>query len=175
MASKMHLNHKPYFMKYLLLICLFSFPALSQAAGSLPAYSVKYDPARDAFADGRAAIKLATQTQRRVLIEVGGEWCTWCHILDKFLNDNPDIKKQLHETFVLLKINVSEENDNKEFLSAFPKPLGYPHMYVSEKNGNVLWSKDTADFINNGKYDRKNFIAFFKRWKIKPQTKVSQQ
>jgi len=165
-------------MKYLILLSLFILPNFSQADSALPNlpdYSIKYDPARDAFADGRAAIKFATQTQRRVLIEVGGEWCTWCHILDKFLNDNPDLKKELHETFVLLKINVSDENDNSEFLSAFPKPLGYPHMYIAEKNGNVLWSKDTADFVKNGKYTRKNFIAFFKRWKIKPQPKVSQQ
>jgi len=133
--------------------------------GNLPQYSVKYDPQRDPFKDGIAAIKLATETQRRILIEVGGEWCKWCNILDGFLDKNPDIKSRLHETFVMLKINVSDENDNSEFLKAFPKPLGYPHMYVTEKNGSVLWSKDTADFLVNGKYSRDRFNAFFDRWK----------
>ncbi len=161
-----------------LLLLILLLPNTILANGTLPAlpdYSLHYDPSRDAFADGRAAIKLAAKTQRRVLIEVGGEWCSWCHVLDKFLDDNPDIKQQLHETFVLLKVNVSEENDNKKFLSAFPKPLGYPHMYVAEQNGKVLWSKDTADFIRNGKYNRDNFLAFFKRWKINKKTKVNSQ
>ena len=48
----------------------------------LPAYSQGYDPARDPFSDGRAALRLAMETRRKVLIEVGGDWCSWCHVLD---------------------------------------------------------------------------------------------
>jgi thioredoxin-related protein len=159
--------------KILLLISLFLvYPAHSATheptvALNLPEYSVKYDPQRDPFKDGAAAIKLASETQRRVLIEVGGEWCKWCHILDDFLDNNPDIKVRLHKTFVMLKINVSNENDNSEFLKAFPKTLGYPHMYVTEKNGSVLWSKDTAEFLEKGKYSRDRFSVFFDRWTLK--------
>lgn len=132
--------------------------------GSLPAYSTQYDPNRDAFKDGEDAVALATRTKRRILIELGGDWCMWCHKMDAFLDSNPDIKQKLHQTFVMLKINVSDANDNAEFLKAFPKPLGYPHMYVSDHNGSVLWSKDTADFLANGEYTRESFLAFFKRW-----------
>lgn len=175
-------------MKSILLITLLLISAFSRASDNtankidiskLPNYSTQYSPKRDAFADGRDAIKLAQQTNRRVLIEVGGEWCSWCHTLDTFLDKNPDIKQQLHNTFVMLKINVSEENDNSAFLSAFPKPLGYPHMYVADQNGSVLWSKDTADFIQQGKYARENFLEFIQRWKISTEIdsdlKVSQK
>ena len=133
----------------------------------LPAYSLKYDPARDPFKDGHAAIELANKTQRRILIEVGGDWCKWCHLMDRFLEENPDIKTRIHQTFVMLKINVSDANDNRKFLSSFPKPLGYPHMYVSDSDGSVLFSKDTADFLVNGKYSRQRFIEFSNRWVIK--------
>ncbi len=157
--------------KILILISLLTItPAYSAtnesaATDELPQYSVKYDPQRDPFKDGIAAIKLATETQRRILIEVGGDWCKWCHILDDFLDKNPDIKSRLHKTFVMLKVNVSDENDNSEFLKAFPKTLGYPHMYITEKDGRVLWSKDTAEFLVKGKYSRERFNAFFDRWK----------
>jgi len=144
---------------------LLTLPA--QATSSLPDYSVKYDPARDPFKDGANAIKLARESNRRVLIEVGGAWCKWCNILDDFLDKNPDIKQRLHNTFVMLKINVSDANNNSEFLKTFPKPLGYPHMYVTEKNGDILWSKDTADFLVNGKYSVEQFTKFFDRWEIK--------
>lgn len=138
---------------------------------SLPVYSTQYNIKQDAFKDGAAAVKLATSTNRRILIELGGDWCKWCHQMDVFFDNNPDIKLKLHETFVMLKINVSDENDNADFLKAFPKPLGYPHMYVSEHNGSVLWSQDTAEFIKDGHYTRESFLAFFERWNIKNKTK----
>lgn len=134
----------------------------------LPTYSTDYDPARDAFKDGAAAVKLALSTQRHILIELGGDWCKWCHVMDDYFDHNPDIKQQLHNTFVLLKINVSDANDNAAFLKAFPKPLGYPHMFVSDANGRILWSQDTADFLRNGRYSNPAFKAFFKRWATKP-------
>lgn len=155
-------------MKNVILIFLLLVTSLQTAVSAeLPAYSLKYDPTRDAFQDGRDAIKLATATNRRILIEVGGDWCKWCHILDQFLNKHSKIKKQMHETFVLLKVNVSEENKNREFLKVFPATFGYPHMYVTESNGKLFLSKDTAEFLVNHKYSVQRFEEFFKRWAIK--------
>ncbi|NNF96568.1 MAG: thioredoxin family protein, partial [Halobacteria archaeon] len=115
--------------KHLLPVSLYLLPLFVSAQTSLPTSSQIYDPARDPFADGRAALKLARETNRRVLIEVGGDWCSWCHILNKFLAENQQIREQLHRNFVILKVNVSEANDNAAFMAGFPKPLGYPHIY----------------------------------------------
>lgn len=139
---------------------------------NLPTYSTTYDPQRDAFKDGTAAIQLATQTNRRILIELGGDWCKWCHRMDNFFDHNLDLKQQLHQTFVILKVNVSDANNNAEFLKAFPPVPGYPHMFVSEYNGSVLASKDTAEFVQNGQYSRKSFQDFFNQWNI-DNTKLS--
>jgi len=136
----------------------------AQAEAGLPAYSMGYDPARDAFADSYAALKLARETNRRVLIEVGGQWCKWCHVMDQFFDTHPDVKQRLHQTFVMLKINVSDENDNAEFLKAFPPVPGYPHMYIADNNGKLLASKDTGEFFENGKYSRRQFMRFFADW-----------
>ena len=140
-------------------------------AAELPAYSRHYDPARDPFADGRAAIELAKKTQRRILIEVGGNWCKWCHVLDKFIKNDAEIEQALYQTFVVLKVNVSDENSNEKFLAAFPKNLGYPHMYVADMDGKVLHSQDTAAFLVNLKYSKVKFLAFLKRWKFKENEK----
>ena len=130
---------------------------------------MQYDPTRDPFADGREAIKLATKTHRRILIEVGGDWCKWCHILDRFINNDPHIKKSLYETFVVLKVNVSDENSNEKFLATFPKALGYPHMYITESNGQVIHSQDTAEFLLNKKYSKTKFMQFLNKWKLKKE------
>ena len=56
--------------------------------GDLPEYSKVYDDQRNPFDDANAALALAKKTDRNVLIEIGGNWCTWCHKMDAFLLKN---------------------------------------------------------------------------------------
>lgn len=153
-----------YSMRFLSIILLCVLGMQVYASPALPAYSSGYDPARDPFADGRAALQLARDTQRKVLIEVGGDWCSWCHVLDWFLNVHPALRIRLHQTFVLLKVNVDEVNGNSEFLAVFPRPPGYPHMYITDTDGTILFSQDTAEFLQDGKYSEQRFRAFLDRW-----------
>ncbi len=151
---------------HVLSLLFFLLPLNLNASPALPAYSQSYDPARDPFADGRAAIKLAQESNRRVLIEVGGNWCGWCLQLDKFLNENQQISEQLHRHFVVLKVNVSDTNNNAEFMAGFPKPLGYPHIYIAETNGQIILSKDTAQLLENARYSVQRFQQFIDKWKL---------
>jgi len=109
-------------------------------------------------------LALARDSNRKVLIEVGGEWCSWCHVLDRFLNEHPSLRSRLNETFVVLKVNVDATNDNAEFLSAFPRTLGYPHMYITDSTGTILFSQDTAEFLQDGRYSEQRIQAFLDRW-----------
>ena len=153
-------------MKLLLLFLFITIPPSAIADSELiPDYSRSYDPKRDPFVDGRKAIRNAHVTKRRILIELGGNWCAWCKKMDRFINENKKVKKKLYESFVVLKVNVSDENDNREFLSSFPRTLGYPHFFVSERDGSVLYSKDTAELLENGEYSEKRFLEFIERWR----------
>lgn len=152
----------------------FALAQVEAAETTLPPYSTHYDPARDPFTDGRTAIVLAKASQRRILIEVGGDWCKWCHVLDKFIKSDKQIEHALHQTFVVLKVNVSDENSNEKFLSAFPKNLGYPHMYVANMDGKVIHSQDTGEFLSNLKYSKQKFLVFLQRWKLtSPDKKIT--
>ena len=99
-----------------------------------------------------------------MLIEVGGDWCSWCHVLDRFLKEHPAIRTRLHERFVVLKVNVDDSNDNAEFLSAFPPALGYPHLYITSNDGSIVHTQDTAEFLHNGKYSQQLVLDFLDRW-----------
>jgi thiol:disulfide interchange protein len=79
-------------------LLLWGVQSETSRAQELPAYSLGYDPARDPFADGREALRLARQTGRMVLIEVGGDWCSWCRVLDRFLNQHVAIGTTLGHT-----------------------------------------------------------------------------
>ncbi len=134
---------------------------------SLPEYSQIYSDQRDPYADASAAIKLASETNRQVLIEIGGNWCTWCKKMDAFLLANPLVYQTLHENFVLLKVSVSDSNENADFMKDLPPVLGYPHMYVSTAKGKMLLSKDTAQLQENGQYSAQHWLAFLQQWQAK--------
>ncbi len=130
----------------------------------LPEYSKVYDDQRDPFKDAKAALTLARETNRNVLMEIGGNWCTWCHKMDAFLLKNPKVYKALHSKYVLLKINVSDSNENEVFMESLPPVLGYPHMYVSTARGKMLLSKDTAELQDNNGYSREYWLVFLQKW-----------
>jgi len=155
-------------MKVLLIILLSVFisPVMAVDDIDLPEYSKIYDDQRSPFKDAIAALALAKETNRQVLIEIGGNWCSWCHKMDTFLSNNPDVYQALHANYVLLKINVSDSNENDEFMKSLPPVLGYPHMYISNANGKMLLSKDTAELLAGNNYSRDYWLTFLNRWSV---------
>jgi len=133
---------------------------------SLPTYSKVYDDQRDPFKDATAALALAKETNRQVLIEIGGNWCSWCHKMDSFLTKNPEVYQALHSQYVLLKINVSDSNENNDFMESLPPVLGYPHMYVSTAQGKMLLSKDTAELLIDSNYSKTQWLNFLTKWSV---------
>ena len=143
-----------------------TYPSTIASAKDLPLYSKIYDDKRDPFKDAQAAIALAQKTNRNVLIEIGGNWCTWCHKMDAFLADNPKVYQELHNKYVLLKISVSDSNENEAFMKSLPPVQGYPHMYVSTNTGTMLLSKDTAELLNNLEYSTEYWLTFLAKWQV---------
>jgi thiol:disulfide interchange protein len=133
---------------------------------SLPTYSKIYDDQRDPFQDATAALTLAKETNRQVLIEIGGNWCSWCHKMDSFLIKNPEVYQALHSQYVLLKVNVSDSNENNDFMKSLPPVLGYPHMYVSTAQGKMILSKDTAELLADNNYSKSQWLSFLNKWSV---------
>ena len=131
---------------YRLLIALFAalLVALSpaHAAERLPE---RFDPSRDAAADVAAAVAQAAQQGKRVLVDVGGEWCPWCRILDRFMAANEDVRRLRDAQYVWVKVNWSPQNRNEQLLSRWPKVQGYPHLFVLDETGKVLQSQASAE------------------------------
>ena len=126
----------------------------------------KFDPKRDPNVDLATAIKTASRTGKRIILDVGGEWCGWCVHMDKFLFQNPSLDKIRNDSFVWVKINMSEENENVAFLSGYPEIKGYPHLYVLDEAGNFIHSQDTVDLEKKDTYDLAKFTLFIKTWAL---------
>jgi hypothetical protein len=128
----------------------------------IPVHS--YDPARNAAKDLEDAQLEARRTGRRILIVVGGEWASWCHALDKFFEEHKDLSALLDKNFVLLEVNFSRENQNRQFLSRFPKIWEYPHLFVLAADGNLLDSQSTGPLEKGESYDPEKFRGFLEKW-----------
>lgn len=124
----------------------------------------KFDPQRNAARDIQLAIAEAKRSGRRVLLDVGGEWCIWCHRLDTLFMKNPDLSDYLHKNFVVVKVNYSKENTNEALLSKYPKIPGYPHLFVLDEKGLLLCSQDTGELEEGKGHSREKVLAFLKRW-----------
>ncbi len=151
-------------------LVLFSLPAFAQTQtkqNSTTAHTKpadKFDPSRNARKDIEDAIAKAQTTHKRIMLDVGGQWCVWCHRLDDYFAQNANLKALREENFIWLKINFSPENENKEVLSAYHEIKGYPHIFVLDENGRLLHSQDTGKLEAGKSYDLEKMLSFLSKW-----------
>jgi thiol:disulfide interchange protein len=144
-------------------------PAFSQTAPPVSSVTpyvpvLRYDPARNAEIDIKLAVVEAKRSGRRILLEVGGEWCVWCRRLDTlFLKNQPlTLFRDMH--FVMVKVNWSKENKNESALSKYPAIPGYPHLFVLDAYGQLLHSQSTGDLEQGEGHDPAKVRAFLRDW-----------
>ncbi|MEP6657474.1 MAG: thioredoxin family protein [Betaproteobacteria bacterium] len=134
------------------------------AAAGVAGLPESFDPARDAKTDLALACRLAAESGRRVIVDVGGEWCPWCHVMDRFFERRPDLRALRDARFVWLKINYSKANPNPQLLSGWPKVAGYPHLFVLDAKGALLHSQDTSALEDGDDYNAAAVRRFLTRW-----------
>ena len=124
----------------------------------------KFDPKRDPDQDLRVAMDIASKAGKRILLDVGGEWCIWCRKLDKFFQDNKDVSEFLHKNYVVVKVNWSKENKNEKFLGNYPAVKGYPHLFVLDSKGKLVHSQDTGELESGDHHDYEKVFTFLKKF-----------
>ena len=142
---------------------IFSGIALSQSENNYEPVK-EFNPERNPANDVTEAVKEAKRTNKRIILDVGGDWCIWCHRLDAFIDKDGEIKDFISKNFIMVKINFSRENKNEEFLSKYPEIPGYPHFFVLEKNGEFLHSQNTGELEENKGYSKEKMMSFLKEW-----------
>ena len=108
----------------------------------------------------------ATAEGKRILLIVGGDWCSWCGLLDRFIASHGDVHAALMRSFVIIDVNSSRENPNSAFLRQYGAATGYPDFIVLESDGSFLAAQDTEPFEQGHGYSADRLIAFAQRWKL---------
>lgn len=143
------------------LALLFLMLAPAQAAGSLPD---RFDASRDAAADVATAVTMAKAQGKHVLVDVGGDWCSWCRLMDAFFAANTDARKLRDDNYVWVKVQWSPQSRNEALLSRWPRIEGYPHLFVLDGSGRLLHSQNTGRLEDSEgeRYEKSKFLAFLR-------------
>lgn len=134
----------------------------AEASTYVPVHN--FDPKRDAAADIRAAVAEAQRNGKRIILDVGGDWCTWCHVLDKFFKQHSEIAELRDKNFITVDIYYGHEEKNEKALSRYPKVESIPHFFVLEKDGTFLFSQAMLKLETGGEPSVLKMRDFLAKW-----------
>ena len=123
------------------------------------------DPAQ-ARADLANALKEASATHKRVLIDFGGNWCGDCHVLDIYFH-NSENRPILEANYVLVHINIGHMDENVDIAERYGVPLqkGVPALAVLSDKGKLLYSQKSGEFEAMRRMEANSVTSFLVKWK----------
>lgn len=124
-----------------------------------------YDVERSAADDLAATVTRAQAQGKRVLVQVGGDWCGWCHRMSDFMETNPAVRDRIEQNYVVMKVTYDDKQKNEEFLAKYPQISGYPHLFVLETDGELLHSQGTGELEEGQGYNEAVYLEFLDKWK----------
>ena len=124
-----------------------------------------YNPAADAAKDIAAAVKKAKAENKHVLIQAGGNWCSWCIEFARFSKVDIKIDSVIKASFIVYHLNYSKENkNNKTFAKyGYPQRFGFPVFIILDGNG---IHTQASEYLEDGKksYDKNKVQFFLEMW-----------
>jgi thioredoxin-related protein len=126
-----------------------------------------YDPAADAAKDITAALKKAKAENKYVLLQGGGNWCSWCIEFARFCKADKKIDSVINASYVWYHLNWSKENENKKLFAkyGYAQRFGFPVFIILDADGNRIHTQN-SEYLENGKksYDNNKVQAFLEMW-----------
>lgn len=145
----------------LLILALFSATHLFAQENKL------YNPAANAGKDLETAVKKAAAENKFVLIQAGGNWCSWCLEFARFSKADKQIDSIISSSFVWYHLNYSKENRNEKMFAqySYPQRFGFPVFIILNGKGQRIHTQ-SSEYLEDGKksYDQKKVFGFLQQW-----------
>jgi thioredoxin-related protein len=150
-------------MKKLIILLFLSSAMLRSSAQE----TKLYNPAANAQKDIAAAIVKAKKENKFVLIQGGGNWCSWCIEFARFAKEDSKIDSVIKASFIWYHLNYSKENENKAIFAKFgyPQRFGYPVFIILNGNGERIHTQNSEYLENTAKgYNQQKVQNFLEMW-----------
>jgi thioredoxin-related protein len=126
-----------------------------------------YHPTADAAKDIAAAVKKAKAENKYVLLQGGGNWCSWCIEFARFCKADPKIDSVINAGFVWYHLNYSKENENKAVFAkyGYAQRFGFPTFIILNEKGERIHTQN-SEYLEDGKksYDQRKVQSFLEMW-----------
>ena len=126
-----------------------------------------YSPTANAAKDIEAAIKKAKSENKYVLLQGGGNWCSWCIEFARFCKTDLNIDSVINAGFVWYHLNYSKENENKAVFAkyGYAQRFGFPVFIILNEKGERIHTQN-SEYLEDGKksYDKRKVQSFLEMW-----------
>ena len=126
-----------------------------------------YNPSANAEKDIEAAVKQAKKENKFVLMQAGGNWCSWCIEFARFAKADPQIDSVMKAGFILYHLNWSKENKNEKIMAkyGYPQRFGFPVFIILDGKGERIHTQNSS-YLEDGKksYDKNKVQDFLEMW-----------
>lgn len=123
-----------------------------------------FNPTRDAFEDLQIARERAIRERKNILVEVGADWCVWCHRLESFIRSHPELQLLRARFFSHVRVCMGSYEAPAEICSHLPPFEGIPHYFVFSTEGKLLHSQDTSSLEEGESYNYRKVWEFLSMW-----------
>ena len=113
-----------------------------------------------------SAVKLAKIEHKHILLQAGGNWCSWCIEFNRFTHADSSIDSLLNKCFIVYHLNYSKENLNKTVFAkyGYPQRFGFPVFIILDENGNRM-NTENSEYLEQGKsYNKQKVYEFLLNW-----------
>ena len=125
-----------------------------------------YTPEANGKEDISKAVQKAKEEGKHVMVQIGGNWCSWCLLFHKYINEDAEITKTIADNYVFMLLNYSQENKNAELMAKYNNPgrMGYPVFLILNGEGQLIHTQDSG-LLEEGKgYNKTKVMTFLKNW-----------
>jgi thiol:disulfide interchange protein len=134
-----------------------------------------YDTKADGEKQIAEALARAQRDNKRVLLQFGGNWCSWCHKMHELLSTHKEISKVVLYEYDLVLIDVTPVSgvpNNEAIVERYGQPTkhGLPVWVILDADGKQLTTVDTATLEIGEGYDNAKVLATLNKWKAPPRS-----
>lgn len=148
-----------------------------QEPASKPAKKARaniYDEKADGKAQIAAAVAKARKENKRVLVQWGGNWCGWCHLLHDFFKKDAKVARELLYEYEVVLVDIGQFDKNVELAKSLGAKFdGVPYLTVLDADGKTLANQETGSLEKakgdgEAGYVPERVLDFLKKHEAKP-------
>jgi thiol:disulfide interchange protein len=129
-----------------------------------------YDSEAEGEQQLAAALTQARKEGKRVLLNLGADWCSDSQAMHRLLTGDPRFSDELRRHFVMVLVDVNQRgsaNRNPHLVARLGNPLtrGIPVLLVLSPDGTVLNSDPAERLSDDAHTDPERVLRYLAKWR----------